>query len=218
MAEQSLRWAPSLRGWAVILIAIVLVGALLVFRVHGFLAVNHPIQADALVVEGWISDRAFKGLIGELQRREYGKVYTTGGPVEWHDSARYGGTYAGYCAMKLQRSGYKTNAIVPVPSNDSDWERTFHSAAALRDYFKTNHCAPAAINVITMGPHARRTRLIFQRALGNDIRVGIISLRRDDYDPEHWWRSSTGVREVVSEAAAYAYCRIVPSAFTDREL
>ena len=58
-----------------------------------------------------------------------------------------------------------------------------------------------------MGPHARRTRLLFQEAFGSKVAVGVIAVPDDAYDPRHWWRSSEGVRDVVGEAIAYVYAR-----------
>jgi hypothetical protein len=61
---------------------------------------------------------------------------------------------------------------------------------------------------MTEDAHARRTRLLFQKALGNDVRVGIISIPNPDYDAKHWWRYSEGVREVIGEGIAYAYAKV----------
>ncbi|MGA2556129.1 MAG: hypothetical protein ABSG04_07630, partial [Verrucomicrobiota bacterium] len=57
--------------------------------------------------------------------------------------------------------------------------------------------------------HARRSRLLFQKACGDDTKVGVIALDDVGYDPTHWWRTSEGVREVVGEGIAYLYARIV---------
>jgi hypothetical protein len=38
-----------------------------------------------------------------------------------------------------------------------------------------------SLNVVTEDAHARRTRLLFQKALGNDVTVGIISIPNPDY-------------------------------------
>jgi hypothetical protein len=86
---------------------------------------------------------------------------------------------------------------------------------AVRAYITTNKLSPSGVNIITVGPHARRTRLLYQRAIGDKVPIGIIALSRDDYDPQRWWRSSTGLREVIGELAGYIYCRAVPSAFTE---
>jgi len=70
--------------------------------------------------------------------------------------------------------------------------------------------ALGSINVVTEDAHARRTRLLFQKALGNDVRVGIISIPNPDYDAKHWWRYSEGVREVIGEGIAYTYAKVFP--------
>ena len=51
-------------------------------------------------------------------------------------------------------------------------------------------------------------RLLFQKALGDGIKVGIIAVPNPDYDPKYWWRYSDGVREVIGESIAYIYARL----------
>jgi hypothetical protein len=68
---------------------------------------------------------------------------------------------------------------------------------------------PAEFNLISVGPHARRSRLLFEKAFGREVRVGIIALESQDYDPQHWWRSSMGVRVVTDELIAYSYARLL---------
>ena len=62
---------------------------------------------------------------------------------------------------------------------------------------------------MTEGPHARRSRLLFQRALGPQTAVGIIAIQPRDYQPTRWWRYSSGVRNVTSEFIAYFYAKII---------
>jgi uncharacterized SAM-binding protein YcdF (DUF218 family) len=79
----------------------------------------------------------------------------------------------------------------------------------LKQWLRAQGINPTTINVVTEGPHARRSRLLFQKALGNDLTVGIISLQSEEYDPQHWWRTSAGVRSVLSETIAYGYARFL---------
>jgi hypothetical protein len=53
--------------------------------------------------------------------------------------------------------------------------------------------------------YARRTRLVYQRTMGNRVRVGVLSLVERSNDPKRWWVSSQGVRTVLDEALAYTY-------------
>ena len=77
----------------------------------------------------------------------------------------------------------------------------------------------SGIDVVTEDLHARRTRLLFQKALGDKLTVGVIAIPNPDYDAKHWWSYSEGVKHIVSEAAAYIYARFLfwPSASEPRE-
>ena len=103
-----------------------------------------------------------------------------------------------------------------VPSRVMDRDRTYGSAVALRKWFGEHNTPVSGINVVTEDVHARRTRLLFQKALGDKVSVGVIAIQNPDYDARRWWRYSTGLKEVVSEVAAYVYARLLLSFGTVR--
>lgn len=92
-----------------------------------------------------------------------------------------------------------------VPSHISGRDRTYSAALALQEFFQTNGSGSVRFNVLTEDVHARRTRLLFQKAFGTSAQVGIIAVPDRDYDPAHWWRYSEGVREILGESIAYVY-------------
>src|SRR5437868_14466756 len=93
-----------------------------------------------------------------------------------------------------------------VPSHVNGRERTYSTAIALRDWFRDN--TPVhTINLVTEGAHARRTRLLYQKAVGRNVTVAIIAVSNADYNPKQWWRYSDGVREVIGESIAYIYAK-----------
>jgi uncharacterized SAM-binding protein YcdF (DUF218 family) len=98
--------------------------------------------------------------------------------------------------------------VQEVPSRVMDRDRTYGSAVALRNWFREHNMAVSAIDIVTEDLHARRTRLLFQEALGDKVKVGVIGIRSPDYDAKHWWRSSDGVREVIGESIAYVYAKV----------
>jgi uncharacterized SAM-binding protein YcdF (DUF218 family) len=79
----------------------------------------------------------------------------------------------------------------------------------LREWFNREEPAIHSINIITEDTHARRTRLLYQEALGKEIAVGIIAVPNPDYDARRWWRYSEGVRDVTSEAISYLYAKFL---------
>jgi uncharacterized SAM-binding protein YcdF (DUF218 family) len=179
---------------------------LILFEIHPFLAKTQRVDSKNLVVEGWIHDYAAQLAAKEFKDGHYERVFTTGGPVE--GSGRYisdAYTLASVGAGRLENAGVPPEFLQMVPSRVMDRDRTFGSAVALRNWLSEHNMPLSSINVLTEGAHARRTRLLFQEAFGDDIKVGIISVSSPDYDARHWWRYSEGVREIIGETIAYIY-------------
>jgi uncharacterized SAM-binding protein YcdF (DUF218 family) len=162
-----------------------------------------------LVVEGWTHGYCMDAAANEFKSGNYDNLLTTGGPVEGmgSSSASYD-TEAWQSAASLRKAGLPANKVQSVPALFAGRDRTYNSALALRAWLLTNAPAVDRINVLTEDAHARRTRLIFQEALGPDVQVGIISVPNPAYDATHWWRSSEGMREVSDETAAYLYSKL----------
>src|SRR5262245_30068250 len=76
------RWSLSWRGWLILASALLLVGALALKGVYPFLATTHRVDAEVLVVEGWIHEYAIRAALKEFQSNHYARIFTTGGPVE----------------------------------------------------------------------------------------------------------------------------------------
>jgi len=86
-----------------------------------------------------------------------------------------------------------------VPGKAKKRDRTWESASALRQWFQEEKIDVRALNVVSLGAHARRTRLIYEHAFGQRVRIGIIAIEDVDYDPHRWWTSSSGFRTTISE-------------------
>jgi hypothetical protein len=118
-------------------------------------------------------------------------------------------TYAELGAATLLKLGLDRDSVQAVPTPAVRQDRTYASALVLKQWLQQHNAMPAELNLISLGAHARRSRLLFEKAFGQDARVGIIALENQDYDPEHWWKSSQGVRTVTDELIAYGYARLV---------
>jgi uncharacterized SAM-binding protein YcdF (DUF218 family) len=112
-------------------------------------------------------------------------------------------------AELLTKNGLPIESVEMVPSHVMDRERTYGSAVALRSWFRGHNLVARSLNVLTEDVHARRSRLLFQEALGKDIKVGIIAVPNPDYDSRHWWRYSAGVKGVSNETIAYGYAKFL---------
>jgi uncharacterized SAM-binding protein YcdF (DUF218 family) len=203
------RWSLSWRGRLIVASALLLVGALVFKGVYPFLATTDRVNANILVVEGWIHEYGIRAAVKEFQSNHYEHVFATGGPV-----AGSGGYINDFCtsasvgAELLKKWGLPDERLQMVPSRVMDRDRTYGSAVALRKWFGEHNTPVSGINVVTEDVHARRTRLLFQEALGDKVKVGVIGISSPDYDAKHWWRYSDGVREVIGESIAYAYAKV----------
>jgi hypothetical protein len=88
-------------------------------------------------------------------------------------------------------------------------DRTYTMAHAIRQRLEADGVSTSRINVVTFGPHARRSRLLYEEAFGPHSDIGVLPITSRDFDPRHWWTTSDGVRTMIGEAVAYAYARLV---------
>jgi hypothetical protein len=198
---------PTWRGWLVLLLGLVTSTILLGRALYPFLAPTKPLPGGALVVEGWNPDYAMEAVIQEFKQHPYERVYVTGGPLEWGSPLIQFRSYAEGGAATLVKLGLATNLVQAVPAPRARQDRTYTSAVALREWWREHGVVTTQVHLFTAGPHARRSRLLFEKALGKNVAIGVTAIPAWDYDPEHWWRSSAGVRTVTDEALAYLYAR-----------
>jgi hypothetical protein len=200
---------PTWRGWLALLIAAAAGFVVAVRTVQPFLAVNAPVTGGLLVVEGWMPDFALKEAMAEFGRNRYSAVFVTGGPMDAGAPLSEYGTYAELGAATIEKLGLGNHAVQPVPAPEVRQDRTFASALALRRWLREHGIASAKLNVISKGAHARRTRLLYEKAFGNGSEIGVIAVPDPGYDAKRWWASSKGFRDVIDETLAYVYARLI---------
>jgi len=203
------KWAITREGWVIATIGLIIAIMLIVKNIHPFLAVNSPLKADILVVEGWLPDYAIESAIAEFKKGKYRQLITTGSPLsKGYYLAEYK-NYAELTAATCIALGFDRDQVIAVPATNVLKYRTAASAIALRDWLSTSALKVEAINLYSLGTHARRSWLIFKEVLHPEIQVGIIAAETQDYNPQEWWKSSEGFRTVTGEIIAYLYARFV---------
>lgn len=191
-------------------LALILIGGgvFMMRSAHAFLALNAPVETGVIVVEGWMSHYDMTNYVAHCEKCTM--IYTTGGPTHMARNSRdVSDTYASIAYWNLRRTGIPAEKLQMVPAGAARRDRTYTSAVALRDWCRLNNTPLTTFNVLTVGPHARRSRLIYEKAFGPEVQIGTIALTNGDYDPAHWWRYSEGVKETLSESFAYLYARFL---------
>src|SRR4029077_4029547 len=202
------RWGLSGRAKFCLLIIVVTFAVIVFLNLYPFLAITERVDTDVLVVEGWVHSYAIRVGAEEFNSHSYQRVFTTGGPVVGN-----GGyindyqTAASVGAGLLKKAGIPAELVQMVPSHVIGRDRTYSSAIALRDWLREHDVEVRSLNIVTEGAHARRTRLLFEKALGPGIDVGVIAVNSPDFNAKRWWRYSEGVEDVIDEGVAYVYAK-----------
>lgn len=196
-------WWPTPAGWAVLFALPVLLAALWFFASETFFAHTERLPADALIVEGWIGLEGVRAAKQEFEQGNYRYVITAGALTEarWNTQRWNYGTEA---AKLLIRLGVPPDRVIPAPAPETDAQRTFNAALAVRRTLAERGLLIERANVFTEGVHARRSRLVYAKALPQTA-VGVISWRPPAYANAPWWHSSERALELLKESAGYFY-------------
>jgi len=201
------RWGLTIWGWFFLIVIITIPLYFLITNLYGILAPVHREKTDILVVEGFVSDEVLNMAIKEFNSKHYSLLITTGTPLEWgHLLIAYENT-ANIAAASLIKMGFDSTHLVSIGTKEIRNDRTYNSALELRRWLRKNRPATKAINLLTMCVHGGRSRMLFQYALGDSIKVGVISMKSYYYGEHDWWKSSKGFRETINEAIGYFYVR-----------
>jgi hypothetical protein len=185
---------------------------------HSFLAVDAPIGNGILVVEAWIPREALASVPQIFESGRYLRVVTVGGPVG-ADAAE---TYADVAADELARAGLAPEMVTilrvasgepshsqsPLPDAGLQVSgRTYASGLAVRQWLEESGTSVDCVDVVTIGVHARKSRVLFQHALAG-YRVGVVAVQEVDYDPRFWVLSARGIWIVGRNLCGYIYAKL----------
>jgi uncharacterized SAM-binding protein YcdF (DUF218 family) len=198
---------PTLWGW----LSLTIVGATLLIVVllnlEPFLSPTQSCDTKILVIEGWIPDYALDSAAALFRRSSYSRIVVTGGVLEQGSYLKEYRTYADLGAATLRTIGIPDSQVIAVPAPFSRKDRTYVSACAFAPWIKAQGIS--RFDLCSLGAHSRRTRYLFQKAVGDSTKAGIVSIDDAGYDYKKWWVSSQGFRTVTGELIAYLYVRII---------
>jgi hypothetical protein len=197
-------WLPTLLGWICLLFLFGGLGVLWWVNAESLLSPTERLPAEVLVVEGWIGKQGVLAGGEEFRRGGYRYAITTGGTVgeRWNEP---GWTYAETARRELIAAGLPKDEVLAARPLETANARTFQAAAAAWRTLDAAGIRPQAVDVFTLGPHARRSRLVFAKIFGGQARVGVVAWEPAEYTEVPWWRSSERVRETFAETGAYLF-------------
>jgi hypothetical protein len=133
----------------------------------------------------------------DIKNREYFEEYEPG----FTD-------YANYSAFTLKRLGFKDSMVI-LPASDKKFSRTYSCALAFKHWYLNSPFKGEPVNILSLGPHTRRTWMIYKKVLGRDTDLGIILIDSQKYNRKNWYRSLVGARSIINEMVNYISTAII---------
>lgn len=209
LLEYKLQWTLTLRGWLLILLSFFTFFTVILTQIQPFLAIQAPIKADALLIEGWVADRVIQGAVEEFNKGNYKVIIATGSPIYRGSFLTSYKNYAELTAATLTHLDVDTEKIIVLPTPDVVKDRTAAAATMVKEWLAHSNLGVQSLNIYSFDVHTRRSWFIYQKVLGDDIGVGAISYPNMTYESNYWWASSAGFRSVTDEAIAYFYAKFI---------
>lgn len=198
---------PTWKGWLCLAIISLLTGLLVVSNLGRFLCFTGKAPAEVLVVEGWVQRGSMADALREFQLGNYQYLVTVGSGSQGFWEGKKGWSYAVLSGNELVHLGLPKERLIVAPAASTEQNRTYESAIAAREKLKEAGITVHGINVFTLGYHARRSRLVFQKVFGSNVKVGAVPWISPEMARLNWWQSSELAREVITEFAGWVHER-----------
>jgi hypothetical protein len=209
LAAKRERWGLTPYGRLLFLVLLFFVCVVFMKSVVPFLSDENTIEARVMVVEGYIPDYAFPEIIEIFHEDNYDLIITSGTSFDQGFYVSGVETAADLIAQSLLNLGFDSSkmAVVPVPPGTFR-DRTYNSALVTFNFLSQYHPEVRAINIISLGPHARRSRYLFEMVYEPEFEVGNIVIPQLGINKQNWHKSSRGFRTVINECIAYVYVKL----------
>ncbi len=176
---------------------------------YGFLALTRPVGEGVLVVDAWIPGQTLAESMGVFNSGRYRYLVVLGAPIEG-SRGRLNGPAADtdLAVSTLEKLGLDSKNLVKISVPDNSSGRTLGRATAVKNWLDNSGTSRCCVDVFTVGVHARKSWILFRRALSSNYRVGIIAGPEFRYNPRFWFVSRTGIWIVSRNLAGYLYSKL----------
>lgn len=181
-------------------------------NIYDFLAINRPVAgANILVVEGWFwKSSAIKEAAEIFKQGNYDLLVTVGEPNGGEDKIDANISTAELTKLRLAEYGVAEKYIVPLPVPEVYEHQTYTCALTFRKWLTATKIKDAGVDVFSLGTHARKSLVLFERALGKNVKIGIFAGTEDTFKPDYWLMSKRGIYVVARKFLGYVYAVIWP--------
>ena len=116
---------------------------------------------------------------------------------------------ADWAADQLRQAGVPDSLLVVVAAPRTKYDKTFAAAMAAKEWLAQQPPPlPLAITVFSESAHARRSRLLYQKAFDLPMRIGVVASPKEGFRADDWWEHREASSYVLWQVAKYVYARL----------
>jgi hypothetical protein len=197
-------WWPTWKGWLLFIAVFVAPVIGWTFCGETYLSHTERVSPDTLAVESWIQEDGIHAAAEEYRTKGYRHLVISGGFTGTKGTLRRQ-SYTTRAERVLIEAGIPKEAIIEASTPDVETHRTYTMAVSIRSALEQAGVKPTGVNVFTEGAHARRSRLVYAKVFGDNVKVGVISWAPWDNSAERWWSSSERTLDLFKETLGYPY-------------
>jgi hypothetical protein len=176
----------------------------LCFDGEPFFSLTRRLSANVLIVEGWIGSEGIRAAAEEFSRGAYKYLLITGGMTS-DGTGSNSSNRAETAKRQLIELEVPESRIIVSSAIETEREHTFTLAVKARRSFQDAGVRPTSINVFTLGPHARRSQLVYEKVFASEVPVGVIAFVPSSYHTEPWWLSKKRTGCLLKEFVGYPF-------------
>ncbi len=193
----------------ILILLFVLITCYLSFtRFPGYLSKSQPLNGEYLVLDGLLPDYAIEQAITIFDQNRYKAIIVMGGQLPSGHYIAGKKTMAEITYSTFIALGLDSASLILIKGQSVLKDRTYTSGLNLKIWFEAQNIQHTKIDILSVGCHAKRSQYLFKKALGKEFKVGVISVDDKGFNIKKWWKTSNGVRTVISEVVAFIYAYI----------
>ena len=176
-------------------------------NIHAYLSFSKPINADILLVEGWISVDYAPKILKEYYRNHYSRIVVIGETKPDIVNADKNDRYTNPVKLSKSLRSFSKNKIVInlVNARYVEKHQTLNYMVCFKNWLFRELPNAKSVNLFSASAHSRKSFLLLRRVLPASIKLGVISAAPITYNAKYWWLSKRGIWVVFKNSIAYIY-------------
>ncbi|MGE0019536.1 MAG: hypothetical protein AB7S72_07710 [Draconibacterium sp.] len=173
-----------------------------------YLSKSNPVNGEFLVLDGQLPDYAIEQAITIFDQNKYKAIVVMGGRLPSGHYITGKKTMAEITYSTFIALDFDSTKLILIKGQQVLKDRTYTSGLYLKKWFEEQKIQTTKIDILSVGCHAKRSQYLFQKALGNNFEIGVVAIKDKGYNINKWWKTSNGVRSVISEVIALIYATV----------